>query len=105
MKSSDSVQRHLGALLDSAITLRFVIAILSVTVTLSVTGGGLVWQAARYYDSLNTTLAENTAAIGSLRTTIDNRSAARDLRDGAAEARITGLEQRVSLLEWRVDHQ
>lgn len=105
MRSSDNVQRHLGALLDSALTLRFVIAILSVTITLSVTGGGLVWQAARYYDALNSGLQANAEAIGELKATIATKSAARDLRDGAAEARLSGLEQRVSLLEWRADHK
>ncbi len=104
ISSNQNVNQQLGNLLNSTITLRFVISLLVMTITLASGAAGWVWVAARQYQQINDTLAGQIQAFADLKENIEKRGAARDAHDNSQDAQLVGLTTRVGVLEWRVDH-
>ena len=100
----DTFPHRLDGLMDSVLTVRFVISVLCGTITLSLAAGALVWQAGRFYETLNDNLTAQATGLNDLKAYIAQRVAARDLRDDAQDAKIAVLTQRVDLLQWRADN-
>lgn len=100
----ETFPHRLDGLMDSVLTVRFVISILCGTITLSITAGVLVWQAGRFYETLSESITTQATAIADLKQYVAQRVVSRDLRDDTQDAKITTLEQRVTLLQWRADN-
>lgn len=104
MTTRAEVNTAIANILDSALTLRFVIGILCATITLSISSGIFIFKATQTWDAQGEKLDKATEAVAELRVLFATRAAKLDADEADQNARLTGLESRVGLLEYIANH-